>query len=347
MNKSSGSSSSAAGSSASSASDTDTRRTHKASTAAAATAAATGEYSELSTTEIDEKSTHEPDHSHISPVDLEKGHASQQFEAWDVAIYVRNTRTTDGFAMMCATALTCSNIAHVELLISMPCEHENCPYRGKHHINDTKDSHGPHVENHCLMYGIRDLKDDHTVTCVIEPAFPAYNGSLFVGIRCNPTQKQKILEFCISQLGRPYNTFGKWWNFSLGMITFPYGTTVKDVAPCKVASRKNPKVKRKIPPKLNTITPRSWFCSEFVAAALIYADMFPPTRDPAYSQPKHIYRSAMNHPQKFPLTRADIQRISDEDLVKLMQQQSGQAGSGSGGVGQHSPAADALASRVN
>lgn len=246
-----------------------------------------------------------------------------QFQDWSIAVCFRNTRNTDSVQLRCSAAMTCSPIAHCEVLFKRKCgdnpaKGKKCKYDGPHHkVGEYTDAHGDSIQTHWVMYGIRDNKDDNTLTCTVDGGFPAYNGWTFIALQATKGQVNAAEKFARSQLGRPYNNPATWWNFTLGQaINTPwwYGTRLSELKACKVWSKAQNKFVEKPP---IPVTDRKWFCSEFTAATLAYANLWNSRSiDPCFCQPKHVREVLLGDGRHYEILERDVCSMTDEELVK-------------------------------
>lgn len=189
--------------------------------------------------------------------------------------------------MKCTAAMSCSEIAHVELLIRRPCGHKKCIYRGEHYkYGDDKDAHSNDCKYHTLAYYIRDIAgdpargiaEDQTVACTVDGAYHRYNGSTFVQLRTlKPVQIDMLEAFVTSQLGVPYRKHN--FNFICCGL-FAIGTTHDDLLDEQgIVDAKQITVRE------------GWFCSELIVSALIHANIINDLDiNPSISKPNDIFQ---------------------------------------------------------
>lgn len=183
---------------------------------------------------------------------------------WSVAVAFRMVRPEDRcWPVRCfACLMCCTDTAHVELLLRRPClGPKSCPYNhddtlnGKNdEIHDTSKNGGVHV----LSYAIRNMPDDNTVICAVEPIYQREAGWVIYGLRMKERQIDKLEKFCLSQIGGSYrcefSLCCNWlcsWFCCCCVPPFPCGASINQALHPKKGAR-------------------SWFCSEFVTAALIH-----------------------------------------------------------------------------
>lgn len=196
---------------------------------------------------------------------------------WTVALAFRNITTTDSWQLWSATKMTCGSVAHVEILFKVQCSGVSCPFRatnkgqGQYYID-----HGNHLKGqfHILSFAVRNTPESNVVECAVSPNFYKHGGWSFIGLNLKQSMIDKALSFCVGQLGSPYNEVGYSWNWITGWFGYASGAKYEDV-------KASVHVKK-----------RSWFCSEFVCAALMRCYAILPSeinREPCTTTPQAIF----------------------------------------------------------
>ena len=178
----------------------------------------------------------------------------------------------------CQTMLTCTPIMHVELLIKRPCMHKKCLYfDASTHGGGDPAMHAANCNFHIISYAARSMGDDHTVSLTVDAEYKKENGWVKYGIYATDEQVNAVERFMRSQLGSEYSWWASFLNFTC-CLCWPSGTFNEEVRLTAAG-----------PPPLPT--GKTWFCSELVVAALLYAGIIKNTFiEPPSTAPDGIYR---------------------------------------------------------
>jgi hypothetical protein len=207
---------------------------------------------------------------------------------------------------------TGGSAAHVEIIFRVPCNTSRCLY-SQGGVCDGK------IPYHFVQYTVRDTTNARGVVMTIEPKLLKEGGWTIFAISENAgspgtgAQRAKALQkFCASQLGGGYRPQCHYLcNMSMCKCCIdccgctPYGTTYADVAKWKAEESDE------APPR------KRWFCSEFVTAALQYADILVAQLDPCRTTTADLLKEVETRPTVFTSTAMPkkIHTVDSDDDV--------------------------------
>jgi len=210
------------------------------------------------------------------------GKDEEEEENWRMAVAIRVVTPSDRTIVKCQTAIVGGGPAnHVELLFRVPCEGPGkCPCHRVYTFNGNDPNIHKHGRSHHIVsYAIRDVDDeDRYVKMTVESTFKREYGWVYIDVHATEKQQQSALEFCKNAEGSPYNTCGSHFNWICKYCTGMYiGTRNEEVHP---ESKWRPK----------TLSKRSWYCSEFIYATLIWCGVIKDKSvEPANTMPQDLY----------------------------------------------------------
>ncbi len=221
---------------------------------------------------------------------------------WTVAVAFRMLRPEDRCypVKFYACLMCCTDTAHVELLLRRPCLGPKlCRYNHEDTLNGKNDSIHDVSKNggyHVLSYAIRDMPGDNTVICAVDPLFQREAGWVFYGLRMTDRQMDSLERFCESQVGGGYRCKASlccnWWCACCCCCCVPnfcFGTSIKQAQKSAYMLRDDNDGGSS---ESGELVPRPWFCSEFIAAALIHSGFLskhnPLIQHPAKTSPEGL-----------------------------------------------------------
>lgn len=178
---------------------------------------------------------------------------------WTVAVAIRHARPSDAMMMKSTAACTQAthSSTHAELVFAYPCKSDECKLKGHSKLCAT-------FPRHYAQYTVRDAPGASGLMYVPDGVLMAKGGWTLKKIKADQKQLCVLESFCKSQVGSLYRAQTAWFCNKLccgGCLACcgcsPCGTSYWDVMTWK---------DHKVFPEK-----RTWFCSEFVTAALLYA----------------------------------------------------------------------------
>jgi len=210
----------------------------------------------------------------------EKGKTEE--ETWRMAVAIRVVTPSDRSIVKFQTALVGGGPAnHMELLFRIPCEGPGkCPCHRSYTLNgENPEVHKHGRTHHIVSYAIRDVDPkDRYVKMTVESTFKREYGWVYIDVHATEKQQQSAWEFCKAAEGSTYNTCGSHFNWLCKYCTgISVGTRNEEVHP---ESKWRPK----------TLSVRSWYCSEFICATLIWCGIITDKSiDPCNTMPQDLY----------------------------------------------------------
>jgi hypothetical protein len=182
------------------------------------------------------------------------------------------------------------SVNHVEVLFKRKCRLYNCPYLllDKRFTNaQTFDMHMNPNHKHLVCYSALEVPGRSFVQCGIDRVFDKVAG-VYEFYNTGATYEQSLTaeSFLQSQLGAPYDSRFKYWNYTFGICCGAIGPSAKNIMEIPTN-----------PPYANKILPYSWTCSSLACAALIRCSILcSPSMRPAIVTPGMLYDFASTLP---------------------------------------------------